>query len=377
MRYTKFKEESLSLLGMGTMRLPQKGTGWGMPIVHDRAQEVIDYCIAQGINFFDTAYIYHGGESEVFLGKALSKYPRDSFYVADKYNISAQPDYRLQFEEQMNRLQMDHMEFYLIHAIADDNISDYLSNGCIEYFLEQKKNGKIKYLGFSFHGTPEALSRTTSYCSWDFAMIQLNYFDWFHGIAKELYNHLVEKGIPIMAMEPVHGGLLASLTNEGNAMLHKAQPDKTIASWAIRFLMGLPGVAVIVSGMSDIEQLKDNIATVNERKLLTPNDEELLLKASTLLFNTVAALCTSCRYCLNDCPQELEIHSLLNTYNEYKADPGGHGQWRLNRLKGLPEEKRPQACTSCGICVKHCPQNLDIPALMRDIANTMKEMENQ
>jgi hypothetical protein len=370
MRYTNFKDISLSLLGMGAMRLPQEGEGWGLPIVYNQAQEIIDYCMAQGVNYYDTAYIYHNGDSEVFLGKALSKYPRESFYVADKYNFSANADYKAQFEEQLQRLQMDYIDFYLLHGISDDAVNDYLNNGCIEYFEEQKSKGRIKYLGFSFHSTPPIMSQITSRHDWDFAMIQLNYLDWIHGEAQGLYNHLREKGIPIMAMEPIHGGMLANLSDENNAMLRNAEPQRSIASWALRFVADLPDITVILSGMSNIEQTKDNIATVKESKPLSDNDIEMLKKISTELFKTIAVTCTNCRYCLNDCPQALDIPTLLSVYNEYKAG----GEWRLSRLKALSKEQQPMGCTACGICVKLCPQNLDIPMCMQDMAGELKKL---
>ena len=370
MRFTKFKDISLSLLGMGAMRLPQEGEGWGLPIVYDQAQEIIDYCMAQGVNYYDTAYIYHNGDSEVFLGKALAKYPRESFYVADKYNLPANADYKAQFEEQLERLRMDYIDFYLLHGISDDAADKYLTNGCIEYFAEQKSKGRIKYLGFSFHSTPPVLPKITSRHDWDFAMIQLNYLDWFHGEAQGLYNHLKEKKIPIMVMEPIHGGMLANLSDKSNAMLLSEEPKKSIASWALRFVSDLPDITVILSGMSNVEQAKDNIATIKESKPLSKNNNELLQKISTELFKTIAATCTNCRYCLNDCPKQLDIPTMLNVYNEYKAG----GEWRLSRLTALPQEKQPQACTQCGICVKLCPQNIDIPAFMSDMAEQIKKL---
>ncbi|MCL2367964.1 MAG: aldo/keto reductase [Oscillospiraceae bacterium] len=373
MRYTNFHGESLSLLGLGVMRMPQEGEGWGMPIIHDAAEAVLDACVAAGINYFDTGYIYHGGESEAFLGKALAKYPRDSFYVADKYNLGANPDYRGQFEEQLERLQMERIDFYLLHGISDDAVDDYLGNGCIEYFLEQKQLGRIKYLGFSFHGTPPVMTRTLAHCPWDFAMIQLNYYDWFHGDAKNLYEQLRAKEIPVMVMEPVHGGLLASLPPAGETMLREVEPEQSIASWALRFAQGLPGVAVVLSGMSNLEQVRDNVATTVAAKPLTVEDEDLLLAAGTCLKESISAACTACRYCLPDCPQGLDIPLLLGAYNEYKEN----GPWRLFRLNALPVEKRPGACTACGVCVGHCPQNLEIPAYLGDMAKAMEGLKEE
>ena len=374
MKYTKFKDISLSILGLGAMRLPQKGEGWGMPIIHDKAQEIVDYCMEQGINYYDTAYIYHQGESEVFLGKALAKYPRESFYVADKYNFKAKADYKAQFEEQLERLQMDYIDFYLLHGISDDTADDYFNNGCIEYFLEQKSKGRIKYLGFSFHATPPVMERITACHDWDFAMIQLNYLDWFNGEAKGLYDHLRDKGIPIMIMEPVHGGLLASLPENGNELLKEVKPNNSVASWALRFAMDLPDIAVVLSGMSNMEQVKDNLATVEEASL-TDADKDLLKEVSKLLVKKLAVNCTSCNYCVNDCPQGLDIPNLLTIYNEYKA--ADNAEWRLRRVTAFEDDKRPEACTSCGICIGHCPQNIDIPKCMEEMVEGIKKLPKE
>jgi len=367
MIYKNFKGTKLSLLGLGAMRLPQKGEGWGMPIIHDEAEELIDYALANGINYFDTAYIYHGGESEVLLGNALKKHPRESFYVADKYSMNAEPDYKKQFETQLERLQMDYIDFYLLHAVQDTNIEKYLSNGCIEYFEELKSQGKIKHLGFSFHGSPEAMERMTAHRQWDFCLMQLNYLDWHHNNAKVLYDHLVEKGIAVQVMEPVHGGLLARLNDEAAAPLLAADHDASLASWALRFVAELPGVAVVLSGMSNIEQAADNIATISKLQPLTAEEHATILEASTIFNRTIGVTCTDCRYCVKDCPKGLAIPYLLHTYNSSRTG----GEWRLNRLAALNVDKQPAACISCGVCVKICPQNLDIPKFMNEMAGVL------
>ena len=188
MRYEIFKDHvKLSKLGLGAMRLPQTEPGFAGPIDEPKAQEVIDYCMSHGVNYYDTAYIYHGGKSEVVLGRALSKYPRDSFYIADKFNVQANPDYEAQFSEQLIRLQTEYIDFYLLHGITDFTAKDYEACGCIPYFQEQKRMGKIKYLGFSFHGTPNCLRELLKKNCWDFVQIQLNYYDWYHGTAKQQY----------------------------------------------------------------------------------------------------------------------------------------------------------------------------------------------
>ena len=185
MKYAGFKENiKLSKLGLGAMRLPQTEPGLAKPVDEPKARELIDYCMAHGVNYYDTAYIYHGGKSETILGRALSGYPRDSYYVADKFNVQANPDYQFQFQDQLDRLGMEYIDFYLLHGITDLTAADYESCGCISYFQEQKKQGKIRHFGFSFHGTPDCLRRLLETYSWDFVQIQLNYYDWYQGSNK-------------------------------------------------------------------------------------------------------------------------------------------------------------------------------------------------
>ncbi len=368
MLFRQFNEAAtLSRLGYGNMRLPRIGDQPDAAIDFTRATEIVHACYEQGVNYFDTAYIYHEGTSEVFLGKALADYPRNSFYVADKYNIWAEPDYRRQFTTQLERLKMDRIDFYMLHGISDDTVEGYLTNGAIEYFQEQKQTGRIGQLGFSFHGQPEVLETVLNKRKWDFVQLQINYYDWWHGTARRQYELATERNIPVFVMEPVHGGLLSSLTQEGNALLRAAAPDKSIASWALRFVMGLPNVAVILSGMSDMEQTRDNLATLSKGEILSATETDLLEKACAMLHESVAVACTACRYCCGECPQGLEIPMLLQMYNEYKLG----GAWRLFRLNGLPEEKRPGACIGCGACLPHCPQQIAIPDMMKEMADAM------
>lgn len=259
-----------------------------------------------------------------------------------------------------------------ICCMTDKLVSDYLDHGAPEYFLKQKKAGKIRYFGFSFHGSPEALRRILSRYPWDFVQIQLNYYDWFHGTAREQYEILREQNIPIMVMEPAHGGMLADLPGKGRETLLRLHPEASQASWAFRFLRTLPGIAVILSGMSKLEQVKDNIQTFSEPAALTEQELGAVEEVSALLHEMYAVPCTGCRYCCADCPQELDIPFLLAAYNEYRT--GGEkdlSSWRLARLAALPEEKQPSACIGCGQCTAHCPQGLDVPAYMKEMAELM------
>ena len=370
MKYTEFKGIRISKLAMGAMRLPVKREEKDMPIDYEKAEGIIDYAYGQGVNYFDTAYIYHSGQSEVFLGKALSKYPRGSYYLADKFNASANPDYIKQFQEQLKRLDTDYIDFYMLHGLQDPLIDTVLNSGCIPYFEALKTEGKIKYFGFSFHGSLKGLKRLLHMRSWDFVMIQLNYFDWFYGDAKEFYELLERMNVPVMVMEPVRGGRLAALTPKAEALLKNVEPDKSIASWAMRWLMNLPQVAVVLSGMSDISQAVDNIATFAEYKPLDDIEKKALKEACEIFRPSVAAACTDCRYCISDCPKGLDIPKLIGVYNEVKLDH----KWRISFLGNLPEEQKPDACTACGICVKHCPQDLDIPGYMSELTGWSNEM---
>lgn len=367
MIYRNFKDIKLSALGMGNMRLPVKTDEPGQPIDFVKAKAIIDNAMRLGINYYDTAYIYHGGESEQFTGRALAEYPRESYFVADKFNMQANPNYKAQFEEQLSRLQMTYIDCYLLHGIQDHFAEDCISSGCISWFDKMKAQGKIRYLGFSFHGSPALLRRMLEVYKWDFVQIQLNYYDWIYGDAKILYEILEETDIPVMVMEPVHGGMLANLNPEANALLKNAVPDKSIASWAMRWVMSLKNVKVILSGMSNVEQLHDNIETICEGSALTDEDQNLIKKACELLRPDVSVACTSCRYCCPDCPAGLDIPKLLAAYNEAKID----GAWRLSCLKSLSPEKLPAMCVACGVCTQHCPQSFDIPKYMKELKYMM------
>lgn len=363
MLYKEFKDGiRLSRLGLGCMRFPQKDEP-GSPVDYDKAKEIIDEAIRQGVNYFDTAYIYHNGTSEEVLAKALADYPRDSFYLADKFNFQAQPDYRIQFPEQLDRMRTDYIDFYLLHGIQDNFASEILASGCIEYFDRLKQQGKIRYLGFSFHGNEENMKKMLAAYPWDFVQIQLNYYDWEYGNQRRLYEMLAGAQIPVMVMEPVHGGLLARLNGRAGALLRGADPDASLASWAMRWVMSLDSVQVVLSGMGDLKQVADNVKTFSEGKCVSEEEKALLKQAAALLRPDIAVPCTGCRYCCADCPQGLDIPVLLAAYNDAKADAA----WRLSSVTGLPSEKQPASCIGCGSCTRHCPQSLPVPEIMAEM----------
>lgn len=361
-----FKDIKLSRLGMGNMRLPYNN-GNDKDIDYVKSQEIIDYGMANGITYYDTAYVYHGGESEKFLGEAFKKYDRDSHFIATKFNYMANPDYKAVFEEQLERMQIDCIDFYLLHAIGDGNYEDYINCGCIEYFEEQMKAGRIKYLGFSAHASVEVLEKFASLRDWDFAQIQLNYFDWLYGSTQEEYKILESKNIPIVVMEPIRGGRLADLIPEANEMLKAAHPEWSIASWALRFVRSLPQVQVILSGMSTLDQIVDNVATFKDETPFTEEDKEILFKACEIFHSELQVPCTACRYCTPECPMEINIPGVLKVYNAYKVG----GPWHLQRMKDVDSKGMPADCIECGACMKHCPQGIKIPEIMAELKEAL------
>lgn len=372
MQYKKFKDIELSRLGMGNMRLPIQAGGPDSAIDMKKGQEIIDYAMANGINYYDTAYVYHGGASERFLGEVLVKrYPREQFYIATKFNIGANPDYKAVFAEQLERLQTDYIDFYLIHAVMEQNCRQYLDSGCIEYFLEKQKEGKIKYLGFSSHADLENLKLFASHHQWDFAQIQMNYYDWMYGSTEKEYEILEEKNIPIMVMEPCRGGRLASLTPETEKELKAQQKDWSIASWAFRFVEKHPQIQVVLSGMGNMEQIIDNVATFSDDYVMTEKDEKVLLDVCKKFHSQVIIPCTACRYCCEGCPAQINIPVYLDLYNRYKLQ----GEWVLTQGENIDSKGTPQDCIGCGACTDHCPQGIDVPAVMEEFAEVFRNLK--
>ena len=358
----------LSALGFGIMRLPTKTEGERTVIDRAYATALVDIALASGINYFDTAYVYHGGESEAFLGEALvSRYPRDSYYLADKYHIKlCGPDYKSVFEDQLRRLRTDHIDFYLIHAVMDSTADEYLSSGCIDYFEKQRELGRISYLGFSSHASPEVLRRFAGVHDWDFAQIQLNYLDHTLTRAGEQYDILREREIPIMVMEPVRGGRLARLNDRADAFLRAARPDFSIPAWALRYVANLEGVQVVLSGMSNEAQLKENIATFSSPlPYLTDGEVDTLFEALEMFRSDISVPCTACRYCVDGCPAGIDIPRMMEIYNAYRLD-GAH------KLKHAAQGEAPSFldCVACGACLDKCPQSIAI-------SDKMAEMEEK
>ena len=373
MIYSEFQDKQLSRLGFGLMRLPLMPDG---TIDEAQAEEMVAYAMANGVNYFDTAWPYHSGDSERVIGRILSKYDRGSFYLADKYpghQIASKYDPAALFEKQLQKCGVEYFDFYLLHNVYEESMGVYLDPkwGILDYFKEQKRLGRIKHLGFSSHGNLENLKEFLDICGDDmeFCQIQLNYLDWTLQNAKEKYELLTERGIPVWVMEPVRGGKLVSLSDAAEAKLHAARPDETTVSWCFRFLQELPNVKMILSGMSDRQQMIDNVATFAAPKPMTEEQIALILEVAEELKDAVP--CTACRYCCDGCPMELDIPFLLSVYNDIRFAPVTNTAMRID---SLPANKRPTACVACGRCAQICPQKIDIPNALYDFSLRLEKI---
>ena len=365
----KYKNTNLSvpLLGFGCMRLPTLSPG-GPEIDHATAAKMIARAMKAGCNYFDTAYMYHRGLSEKCLGELLQAYPRDSYYLTDKMPVwfARKPaDMERIFNEQLARCKTAYFDFYMLHSLGVNNWKTAKRFKAYEFLAQKKKEGKIRKLGFSFHDTPELLAEIVKAHQWDFVQLQLNYLDWELYRSREQYEIATKAGIPVIVMEPLRGGALASLSPDAVAILKKAEPQLSTASWAFRYLAGLPNVLCILSGMTLPEHMEDNIRTFTPIKPLSEADQKTLNEALTVYRKHLAVPCTACKYCM-PCPVGVEIPKIFGLYNQYKIS-GNH--WLFdNNYRAIPEDSRADACVHCGKCLKQCPQKIKIPDELAKIA---------
>ena len=375
MVYKKFQDLELSALGMGAMRLPVVN-GSDSEIDEAATEEMVAYAMEHGINYYDTAWGYHNGNSELVMGKLLEKYPRESFYLATKfpgYDLSNMDKVQEIFEKQLEKCRVSYFDFYLFHNVCEMNIDAYLDEkyGIFDYLMEQKKNGRIRHLGFSAHGNLDVMKRFLEAHGehMEFCQIQLNYLDWTSRMQKKKVELLDSYHIPVWVMEPLRGGKLAKLSETDEAKLKSMRPDEGIPAWAFRFLQSIPGVAVTLSGMSNFQQLKENIATFEtERPLNEDEMKELLAIADGMLDGTLP--CTACHYCVSHCPKGLDIPRLLELYNEHHFTGGGFIAPMV--VGTLAEDKRPDSCIGCRSCEAVCPQQIKISEAMADFASRLK-----
>ena len=372
MEYTQVCGEKLSRLGFGCMRLPLREDQSIDEAVLDR---MVDYAMAHGVNYFDTAWPYHGGRSELAIGKSLSRYPRDQWFLADKYpghQIASSYDPADIFEQQLAKCGVDYFDFYLLHNVYENSIGVYRDPrwNILPYFLEQKRLGRIRHLGFSTHARPDTLAAFLDEAgdSMEFCQIQLNYVDWTLQNAREKYDLLTERNIPVWVMEPLRGGKLAALSDEDTARLRAVRPEESTAAWSFRWLRNLPNVHMVLSGMSDFDQMRDNVATFSGGLSQTREEAALLAEIAEGLKNALP--CTRCRYCCDGCPMQLDIPMLIHAYNDIRF---ASSMTVPMQFDALPEEKKPSACIGCGACAAVCPQKIDIPAAMQDFARILAD----
>lgn len=372
MVYREFQELKLSGLGLGMMRLPVLDGDDGR-VDEAAAAEMIDYAYHNGINYFDTAWGYHDGNSELVAGKYLSRYPRDSYYLASKfpgYDLSNMDKVEEIFEKQLEKCRTPYFNFYLFHNVYEGNIDAYLDPkyGILEYLLKQKENGRIRHLGFSAHGSVEVIQRFLDAYGkhMEFCQLQLNYMDWHFQNAQEKVALVNEAGIPVWVMEPLRGGKLAQASGELTAFMQSARPEETVPGWAFRFLQSVPGVTVVLSGMSNMEQLKANIATYETDEPLGGDEFEGLVERMDEETRKAGLPCTACHYCTSHCPKGLPIPELIALYNEHKATGGGF--IAPMAVGSMPQEKRPANCIGCRGCEQVCPQQIKISEMMKEFS---------
>ena len=361
-------------LGFGLMRLPEKD---GV-IDHEHVCRMVDKYMEAGMNYFDTAYVYHGGKSEVAAREALVKrYPREDFMVATKlpaWEIKKEEDIERIFSEQLERLGVDYFDFYLLHSIEEGNNYDvYVKYDCFKWGLRKKAEGKIKHFGFSFHGSPELLTEILDkHPEVEFVQIQLNYLDRTNPVVRsqELYDILHERNIPIIVMEPVRGGMLANMAPEIEDIFKKKRPEKSVASWALRFVGSLPGVMTILSGMSNEEQMNDNIGTFANFEPLSDEEFAIVNQVTDEILRIPQIGCTACKYCCDGCPMKISIPDVFRTINTLRRYPD---DWRSkNFYSGLIQRSgKASDCVGCGQCERVCPQHLPIIDLMKEASEIL------
>lgn len=374
MQYSDFDSigRKISKLGFGLMRLPKVSEDSDI-IDRDEAFKLIDLAIESGVNYFDTAYVYHGGDSELFAKEALSRYPRESYCLATKlpgWAIKENGKHTDElFNEQLEKCGVDYFDFYLLHSVNRDIMKVFEEDNSYEYLAKKKEEGKIRHLGFSYHGDLEFFIQLIDKYKWDFVQLQINYYDWEATNAKAYYKALEERNIPCIIMEPVRGGSLHTLNDDAKKVFEELG-DNSAASYALRYDLELPDVLTILSGMSTYEQVADNIKTFTEAKPLTYVEKEAIEKANYLFRKNFAIPCTDCKYCVETCPAGVDIPACFKAYNEYNKTRDVEDFKKV--YSEIPEEKRAHNCIECGACMEHCPQQIKIPDKLKKVAELNK-----
>ena len=362
-------------LGFGLMRLPMNGEVVDL----EQTKKMVDAFMAKGFTYFDTAYVYIGGTSEVMAKKAIvERYPRDSFQLATKlamWEVKEEADMAKQLETSLTRAGVDYFDFYLIHSIQESNIEAVNKFDAWSFVLKAKEEGKAKHVGFSFHDTPEKLDALlTAHPEMEFVQLQINYADWESEDvqSRACYEVCMKHGKPVIIMEPVKGGSLAMMHPSIAKPMTDYAPDKSIASWAIRYCASLPGLITVLSGMSNEEQMNDNLNTMADFKALTEEEYAILDKVVEGIKEAAAIPCTACKYCVEDCPMQINIPEIFAVYNQYTAYNNMHAA--QFGYKGATEGRgKASQCLQCGACEGHCPQHINIIENLAKIASVLEK----
>lgn len=362
----RFKDVEVSLLGLGTMRLPcetEQKRESNPNIDYEKAQKLVDLAYKNGVNYYDTAYMYHCGKSEKFIGLALKKYPRNTYFIADKLPIwmcDTKEDMQRIFANQLERTGMEYFDFYLLHSLDKENFEKCEKFGAYNFIKQKQKEGKIKYIGFSFHGTVDDLRHIVSAHDWDFAQIQMNYLDWKNQNAKAQYQTLEDANIPTIVMEPVRGGKLALVNNEIKDMFKSKKPNMSVASWAMGFVASHKNIITILSGMNSEEQMLDNLSTLTDFKAFGDDEYSICFKAASILNKSEVIGCTGCDYC-QPCPKGIKISSFFSLYNSVVS-----GDVNIQQGREVYDSfaVNPTACAWCNKCKNHCPQSISVPDVL-------------
>lgn len=395
--------DKVSLLGYGCMRWPTlpNPDGEGNVIDQDAVNELVDYAIAHGVNYFDTSPVYVQGWSERATGNALKRHPRSSFYISTKlsnFSDSSRENSLAMYHQSFKELQVDYIDYYLLHSIGGGGMENfrkrYVDNGMLDFLMEERKAGRIRHLGWSFHGSKEVFDEMLSLHEkyhWDFVLIQLNYIDWHiakgSGIdAKYLYEALAQRNIPVQIMEPLLGGRLSTVPDNVVAMLKEKAPERSVASWAFRFAGSHPGVMTVLSGMTYQEHLEDNIRSYAPLVPLTEEENEMLYRAARLMEQYPTIPCNYCAYCM-PCPYGIDIPTIFKYYNKCINEDNvptsrmdaNYQKMRRQFLVGYDRavEKLRQAnhCIGCSKCMSHCPQEINIPKEIRHIDHFVEQLK--
>ncbi|MDE6837991.1 MAG: aldo/keto reductase [Acutalibacter sp.] len=367
--------QDVKKLGFGLMRLPMNGEEIDM----EQVKKMADLFMSKGFTYFDTAYVYHGGKSEVVLGEAVVKrFPRESFQCATKlplWDLKDAADMERVFQESLDRAGLAYYDFYLLHALGKESAQKAEDLDAWGFIRKLKDQGRVKHIGFSFHDSAEVLEDILSkHPEAEFVQLQINYADWeSDGVqARKCYEIARSHGKAVIIMEPVKGGALATMTPQVQEIFKKADPNASVASWAVRFAASLDGLVTVLSGMSSMEQMEDNLSYMTDFKPLNQEERQVVGQVADVLKNTPTIPCTACKYCVDGCPQKINIPGVFQAVNQLTL----YGD--ANRAKGhykhaVGEGGKASDCIQCGACQGHCPQHLEIIELLKDAAVKLED----